>query len=279
MYRHDGSTVPLWTVDWYARALVPSGGEYLVRLGNGPDYWSGSYDDEALTFFSNGQPLKTYTAKELIDLPWLLPHWSHGAYSWLLGWGPSKKDGHAELTLDSNTYSNESVTFDHQNETVELLTVLGDRLKFDLRTGEIVSAKHPATLTTVVMFAILLVGYAVFRKMYPGTAPRLPMIGPSNVLIGGLFTLALTIIPAAAVWFFYVSDHPEFDSYWNLVRVIFETLPRYVVASFGFEQPEFTGSGSGLVVCFWMACVAVFTLLDRVVVSIAERVEGRVFSA
>ena len=32
MYRNDGSTTPLWTVDWYAYEVdVPNGGEHVVR--------------------------------------------------------------------------------------------------------------------------------------------------------------------------------------------------------------------------------------------------------
>ena len=271
MYRNDGSTVPLWTVDWRAFALVPSGGEHLVRLGKWAD-WTGSYNEEALTFFSNGQPVKTYTTAELIDLPWMLPH-SVSHYAWLTsGWSPSKHDGHAEVTVDFNTYSNESVTFNERNQTVELLTILGDRLTFDLRTGEIVSAKHPATLPMIVMFATLLVGYAVFREIYRGTGSALQMIGPSNVLMGGLFTFSLTIIPAAAVWFFYASYDPEINSYWIMVIVSFETLPRYIVAFFGFLQGDGIGRGSWLVICFWVGCVAVFTILDRVVVFIDKRI-------
>jgi len=271
MYRNDGSTIPLWTVDWNSRALVPAGGEYVVRLNNEPR-WPGRYDDQALTFFSNGQPLKTYTTAELVDLPWLLPVGYHVGYDLLLGWVLSKNDGHAEVTFAGNTYANESVTFDRRNQTVELLTVLGDRLKFDLTTGELVSAKHPATPPTLIMFAFLLTGYAVFRNKYRGNGIGRPWIGPLNVMIGGLFTVALAVIPATAVWYFYVSDYPEHESYRYPVMASFETLPRYVVAFFGYRSGEFTYRGSWLVIFFWVGAIAVFTILDRLVVWIAERV-------
>jgi len=273
MYLNDGSAIPLWTIDWNAFALVPSGGEHLVRLGKS-QRWSGSYDEEALTFFSNGRPLKTYTAGELIDLPWLLPH-SVSHYSWLLAWRPSKDNSHAELTLDGSRYSNESVTFDERHQTVELLTVLGDRLTFDLKTGEIVLAKRPATVALVAMFAIFLCGYALFRKMYWGTGLDRPWIGPWNVVMGGLFTLALTVIPATAVWFFYISDYPEYESYGYFVRQGFETFPRYVVAFLGFQRPDNTPGGSALVACFWPICLAVFTALDRVTVEAGQRLGRR----
>ena len=270
MYLNDGSTVPLWTVDWNAFAFVPSGGQYLVRKGNWAP-WSGTYREEALTFFSNGQPLKTYTTAELIDFPWLLPHTvSH--YGWQPAWTPSERDDYAALTHAWQRYSNASVKFDDENQRVYIVTLLGDRFTFDLRTGEIVSVNRSRAVTTLLMFAVLLLIYGAWRIMYPTTGSSRPLIGPSNLLMGAVFTFSLVVIPTTAAQFFRVVDASEGDSYAYFVRLGFETLARYVVALFGFHRPELTPTGSALVVCFWLACVAAFTVVDRFVVSLVERV-------
>ena len=71
LYLNDGSTVPLWTVDWYATAVVlPSDGVHLIRKGP----WASTSSDEALTFFASGKELKAYKVKDLISLTSLLPH-------------------------------------------------------------------------------------------------------------------------------------------------------------------------------------------------------------
>src|SRR2546428_329551 len=66
LYRNDGSTEPLWTVDWYAHGVeVASDGVHLIR--HGP--WASSTDQEAISFFANGKLLRTYLIRELVDNP------------------------------------------------------------------------------------------------------------------------------------------------------------------------------------------------------------------
>ena len=66
LYLNDGSTAPLWTVDWRGCSVVllPSDGVHVVRKGVTHD--SEDYTDEAITFFSNGSRLKSYRVCDLV---------------------------------------------------------------------------------------------------------------------------------------------------------------------------------------------------------------------
>ena len=134
LYRNDGSTTPLWTVDWYAHSVfVFSDGNHLVREGP----WATSSSDEALTFFSSGKEIRSYKIKDLEDLPWLLPHTvSH--FRWL-------------KTADVND----------SDRTLTVVTFLWDKYVFDAATGGIVSSRRPTrlalgALALIVVIAVLL---------------------------------------------------------------------------------------------------------------------------
>jgi hypothetical protein len=119
LYRNDGSTEPLWTVDWYAfHTIVASDGVHLIRYGN----WTSSYDKEAIAFFANGKLLRTYRINQLVDIPILLPH-SVSHFDWL-----------------------KSDAFDDASLEFSLTTYDGNRIVFDARTGEIISSIRPARL-------------------------------------------------------------------------------------------------------------------------------------
>lgn len=63
LYLNDGSTTPLWTVDWFAAdVLVASDGIHLVRRG-GPTSLGSS---DAVTFYARGKELRKYTVDDLI---------------------------------------------------------------------------------------------------------------------------------------------------------------------------------------------------------------------
>jgi hypothetical protein len=71
LYRSDDSSTPLWTVDWYSFQVdVASDGKHLIR--HGP--WASSTNQEAITFFANGKPLRNYQIKDLVDVRFFLPH-------------------------------------------------------------------------------------------------------------------------------------------------------------------------------------------------------------
>jgi hypothetical protein len=100
LYRNDGSSTPLWTVDWYAYDVeVASDGIHLVR--DGP--WASRADQEAFSLFANGKLVRSYAISELIDLKFLLPHsvshfrWSDGGRldDATLRYAVSTKDGNS----------------------------------------------------------------------------------------------------------------------------------------------------------------------------------------
>jgi hypothetical protein len=119
MYRNDGSAEPIWTVDWYTHGvhLVPDG-VHLIR----PGPWAGLRDHdtpnlncEAVSFFANGQLLRTYQVGELVDDP-----------------------GRVGLTVSHYWWQQEGRVSGEYEYTIT--TVDGNRFVFDVRTGEITSA-------------------------------------------------------------------------------------------------------------------------------------------
>jgi hypothetical protein len=116
LYRNDGTNTPLWTVNWYARGFEPlSDGIHLVRKGP----WASSPDSEAVAFFANGELIRSYTVRELVAKPQLMPH-SVSHFTWRF---------------------NEEL--DDQDKTYKIITKHFEYYWFDVTTGEIVSSFRP----------------------------------------------------------------------------------------------------------------------------------------
>jgi len=126
------SSTPLWTVDWYSGAVeVASDGVHLIRYGDLP----GNMHDqglqlapralaqEALSFFADGRPLKTYSIGELVDAPNRLPQ-SVSHFQWCA-----------------------AADFDDRNKRLVVETLDGNRIAFDVTTGELVSKTQMPTAT------------------------------------------------------------------------------------------------------------------------------------
>lgn len=112
MYQNDGTSKPLWTVDWYAYDVeIFSDGVHVVR--HGP--WASKVTDEALTFFAQGRPLRTHSVADLVrDTRRLQRSVSH--FDWSID---------SQLDDDGLRYT--------------LLTVDHRCYVFDATTGEIIS--------------------------------------------------------------------------------------------------------------------------------------------
>jgi hypothetical protein len=131
MYRNDGSTEPLWVVDWYAYVVdVPSGGEYVVRYTSGGYGWG---KQPALAFYRRGALLRAYEVGDLIAIPALIDRGD-----WLDQW-----------------------TLDDAGRMVEVTTELGDNYVFDVQTGEMISRFRPVRYAIVGTGAVVL-GVAVW---------------------------------------------------------------------------------------------------------------------
>jgi hypothetical protein len=111
LYRNDGSTTPLWTVNWYARNVyVASDGVHLVRRGPATE----RLDDEAFTFFAEGTEVRSYTVGNLVGSTLLLPR-TAAYFDW-----------------------EKSITLDNNKRTLTVTTNAYDKYVFDIVTGEII---------------------------------------------------------------------------------------------------------------------------------------------
>jgi hypothetical protein len=105
LYRNDGSTTPLWTVDWYSfKVEVASDGRHLAK--HGP--WAQGYSELALAFYEDGREIARYRVEQLVTIPFFpfLPH-SKSHYEWLKTSEYDDKQG----VLEIETMSGEKYTF------------------------------------------------------------------------------------------------------------------------------------------------------------------------
>jgi hypothetical protein len=107
LYRNDGSSAPLWTVDWYSFGVfVFSDGVHLVKFG--PWALSNNYSELALAFYRSGEEIERYSVSALVANPSSLPH-SVSHYMW----GRSSSfDDHPTNRLHVETYNGERYIFD-----------------------------------------------------------------------------------------------------------------------------------------------------------------------
>jgi hypothetical protein len=269
MYLNDGSATPLWTVDWSGNIFLPNGGEVVVKRGK----WartSGNYQEEALTFFSHGEPLKTYSTKDLIDFPWLLLH-SSSHYVWIAkselftsshGVGAFTKINNNE-GFDTNT----GVEIDNLNKTMSVKTVFSDEIIFDLTTGEILSVYRPSRIACCVFALILITVYFLFRRKF--LVSRL-----SSLFISAVFCFAILMLPLISIRLFFTETIEGttffFFTMWE-VQWSVTHFPAYLLSLFGvsFVKPnafEITEDFALLAwsLSFWTCCLISAFIFDRI---------------
>jgi hypothetical protein len=129
LYLNDGSTTPLWTVDWYAfSVLVPSDGVHLIRLGP----WARRLSDEAITFFAKDKVLRSYKIHDLVDIKAPLRQ-SVSHFEWA-----------------------ESMKVHDETHTLHVATISKERYAFDYASGEIVTSRRPLRGVLVVVIAVFI---------------------------------------------------------------------------------------------------------------------------
>ena len=141
LYRNDGSSTPIWTVTWYAHNVEPlSDGVHLVR----PGPWASSSNSEAVAFFAKGKLIRSYTVRDLVADPDLMPH-SVSHFKWR---------SYEHLNDHEKTY------------TIE--TKHGERYKFDVTTGDISSSFSPILwfLAVAIILVVGTLGYWWRRKQH-----------------------------------------------------------------------------------------------------------------
>lgn len=136
LYRNDGSSAPLWTVDWYSFGVfVFSDGVHLVKLG--PWALSNNYSELALAFYRSGEETKRYSVSALVAHPSSLPQ-SVSHYMWARS---SSFDDHPTNRLHVETYN-------------------GERYIFDVTSGQIIS-KTIVPVSTPTSVAIGVIGVVI----------------------------------------------------------------------------------------------------------------------
>jgi hypothetical protein len=160
LYRSDESSMPLWTVDWFAQNVeIASDGVHLIRLGPGAVLLKGrpiragsGLDQEAVSFFEKDRRLKTYWIRQVVTNPDRLPK-TQSQFEWL-------KEG--QLDDGSLRYS--------------LVTEDGNQYAFDATTGRILVAspdqheQETPWFVLGVIVTVLLAGLMLRRR---GAAPSI----------------------------------------------------------------------------------------------------------
>jgi hypothetical protein len=120
LYLNDGSTVPLWTIDWYAfpsEVYLSSDGGYLVRMGPWPSLKGArevNLEQLAVAFYEKGKLLQQYYILELVRNPEALPC-SISHFEWC-----------------------KEVSFDDKTGQFTIITLDNQKYVFDISSGEII---------------------------------------------------------------------------------------------------------------------------------------------
>jgi hypothetical protein len=233
LYLNDGSKTPLWTVDWIGRAYLPADGVHVVKHGGWSSQFAG-YNTEAITFFANGKPIKSYRVSDLIDFPSLLPHTiSH--YVWD-EWGLARYEGQSNTPVlfvnDVEGYYSRSVIFNELAHTMSLKTLQGDSFVFDLNTGDIVEARRPVRRIVLVALTIGLLAYCIY-VLRAAKRPRITFLQSSLRLL--IYSVLLSAIFVSAVLFFIsqarTAEHPLGHLFEGIFRFLWYWPVRYIEIS------------------------------------------------
>ena len=116
LYRNDGSTTPLWTLETVSFSInvwIPADGVHFIAEGPWP-HDRENFSDVALLFFDRGKLIKSYRVNELVAHPEDLPR-STSHYQWLNKFVLNDRVGKAWVT-----------------------TLNGEKYVFEISTGKII---------------------------------------------------------------------------------------------------------------------------------------------
>lgn len=131
LYRKNDSQTPLWkfheVIDWPIQAYVASDGKHLAVVGPWPRLWNekdmekggAALNQPALLFYGEGRPLKSYLIGDLAQDAKMFPR-TASHFQW-------KKD----------------IKFDDQKGRLFVETHDGQKLVFNVVTGDIIERTHP----------------------------------------------------------------------------------------------------------------------------------------
>jgi hypothetical protein len=276
MYLNDGSTAPLWTVDWKRRVYLPNDGKHVVRLGS--SHYSATYREEAFTFLAAGNILKTYKVNDLIAFPWLLPHSSNGYDFHRAPLDPDLPNDGVLLKVDNGKgYPlNSGAVIDNEKQTIKIETYHGDKYLFDLNTGSIISSERPSRNLAFALFSVLITGYAAYLFFAVRAKLTESVSSIAACVVGFLVTLFLFLIPIISIlpYKLFSEDNPGYSDLWFCCYLSVSMLPRYLLTSLNIiAPPEMDmpvsdyGTAISWLILFWFPCFALFTYLTHFLIS------------
>lgn len=134
LYKKDGSTTPIWTVNWYSPVICPSqNGQQLARFGYTP---IGDYRSLAIAFYHQGQEIKRYLVNDLVRDPWTLPH--------VQGWYDK---------IECRGNANRLKVFTWNNEMFKFDTITGELVEQEL--GRLESSIQLIIFGEIIAFAFI----------------------------------------------------------------------------------------------------------------------------
>jgi hypothetical protein len=277
MYLNDGSMEPLWTVDWKQRVFLPDDGKHVVRLGR--LHYSASYREEVFAFFAEGNVLKTYQTRDLIDFPYLLPHSSAGYGIIYSPQDPNSTHDGVRMKVDNyNHYPlNSGAVIDNENQTLAIETCHGDKYLFDFTTGDIISAQRPSRNLALTLFGVLIAAYAVYLFFAARAELGETFSSLATCAAGLLITFFLFLIPIISIFpyktqcDYHLPDYPDF---WTCCLLSVSMLPRYLLTSLNLISPptqDIPIVGFEAIVfwtaLFWFPCFVFFSYLSKFIIS------------
>jgi hypothetical protein len=284
LYRNDGSTEPLWTVDWSNWAFPLNDGRHAIRFGRGGASPHTGYANESFAFLCDGKVLKSYAVRDLIEFPTLLPHSVCPGFA---AWGAASPSREIRFSLNGNQPIPMDVPAPDENaHSILINTLHGDRFVFDYTTGEIVSERRPVrwAFRTLLVFFLLFYAWRL-RQRLAGARKPLTLRRLAGILafgIGGMLGMAL-IGHLAHAWLVRVNvdyEHwpvsPFAEAVWRVV-FYWPNHARFILFQVPFEERFPMPSGmewsSGLLqtLGFWMLAFILPLLVHEVLVTTLSR--------
>ncbi len=279
MFLNNSSLVPLWTVDWSGYIYLPNGGEFVVKRGR----WartSGTYNEEVLSFFSNGKLLKSQSTRNLIDFPWLLIH-SSSHYQWQTPDGMHLSNdgegGFSKLNYGQRFETNAGVDVDDENKTILVTTIFSDKIKFDLKTGKLISTYRPSRILFLFLSLILIASYFLFRR-------KLSISKVSSLLVSLVFFISVLVLPLSSVVPFFTEKIEGISFLGYRYYVILEAFYRIPAYFFGFFGVSFVSYDAIAIhgnyrlllwsMGFWTVFGSLLFIFDRVFLRIIQKVKS-----
>jgi hypothetical protein len=290
LYLNDGSSNPLWTVDWPGFVILPADGIHMVRRGPWPRQEDG-YNVEALSFFANGKLLKSYSVRDLVDFPWLLPD-SVSHYRWrqeLPANSPFDKVIFRLLDGDEFYERDQGVTIDNNAGTLKLATLNGEEYSFEFKSGRILQANRPMRNKVALLLIVILAAYLIYlwrasakpEKLFSQIRWKLlfkPLLAVTSLILFFIVLLSLAeFLPEA--WARHLSTYERLG---RSLDSLFRTLLFLPYAIFRIESV--TGNhqlGMGVLIwplVFWFVFFYLASILNFFLVKATRLVRFRHFT-